>query len=124
MLVDVLPPHMLPESPPKGVLTEVENEALRQTLNFIHANGVRAARDVAGANQRPPVIERVKGSKLGLEELKFQSGMTNPRLLFCVCEGKAIFLAAFSKKQQKLRKKDIETAEKRMKILQKRGECK
>ncbi len=108
-------------NPPRVILTPVENEVLRRSLDFIDRHGFRrleAVSDETGST--PPRIKKIK-SAVGLCELKIQTGNNNPRFVFVDCNGIALFLDAFRKKQQKLSKKDIERSEERYKTV--RGDC-
>jgi len=60
-----------------------------------------------------PAAEKVTTASGPVIELKIHSAQSNPRFLFVVCNDVAVFLTAFEKKTQKLRRADVARAEDR-----------
>ena len=68
-----------------------------------------------------PRTEKVKTAKGPLIELKIKSAEHNPRFLLVSCSDAAVFLTAFMKKTQKLRRTDIKRADERFQTI--KDEC-
>lgn len=103
----------LPSSAPR-TLSERELGALDAVLRFIDRHGPWALLDVTLAGgEAVPATEKVRAARGPLLELKIRSGEKNPRFLFVVCGGVAVFLVAFEKKAQKLRRHDVDRADAR-----------
>lgn len=104
--------------PPRPFLTDGELGALSEVLGFIERYGARTLLGVTRVDgETTPATQKVKSAKGPLIELKIQSGRHDPRFLFVVCNGVAVFLTAFPKKTQKLRRVDIARADDRFKTM-------
>jgi phage-related protein len=64
-----------------------------------------------------PATEKVRTAKRPLIELKIHGARNNPRFLFVVCSDVAVFLTAFAKKSQKLRRPDVARADDRFQTM-------
>lgn len=105
-------------SPPHQFLTDAELGALSTVVGFIDRHGARKLLSVTHVDgEATPATEKVKSAKGPLIELKIQSGQHNPRFLFVVCNDVAVFLTAFPKKTQKLRRVDIARADDRFQTM-------
>ena len=116
-----IPTPQIP-SPPAPVLTAGERGELAATLGFIDRQGARKLLSVAAVDgEATPRTEKVKSAKGPLIELKIKSAEHNPRFLLVNCSDVAVFLTAFMKKTQKLRRADVERADERYRTM--KDEC-
>lgn len=112
-----IPTPQIP-SPPRPVLADAERGELAATLAFIDRHGARKLLSVAAVDGKAtPRTEKVKAAKGPLIELKIKSAEHNPRFLLVTCSDEAVFLTAFMKKTQKLRRTDIERADDRYQTM-------
>jgi len=110
--------------PKVPALTKDENSQPKSYRKFIKTNGVKKLERVTDPQgEMVPKVERIRGAKGPLLEMKVKSSMHNPRFIYVDCNDVAVFLDAFKKKTQKLPKKDIERSENRYADLKSRGEC-
>jgi len=107
---------------PRPYLTDGELGALSGVLRFIDRHGASGLLGVASIDgEVTPSIEKVKSAKGPLFELRIPSGQHNPRFSFVICRGVVVFLAAFAKKTQKLRRIDVARATDRFQTM--KGDC-
>ena len=102
----------------RPVLTDGELGELAASLRFIDRHGARKLLSVSHVDgEVTPTTEKVKASKGPLIELKIRSAHNNPRFLFVVCSDAAVFLTAFKKKTNKLRRDDVSRADERFQTM-------
>ena len=107
---------------PRPSLTDRERGTLSEILGFIDRHGARRLLSVAAvAGDASPVIRKLTAVRAPLYELKIQSAHHNPRFLFVLCNDAVVFLAAFAKKTQKLRRVDVARATERFQTM--KDEC-
>ena len=107
---------------PRPFLTDRERGTLSEVLGFIDRHGARILLSVADvAGEASPAIRTLTAARGPLFELKIQSAQHNPRFLFVLCNDAVVFLAAFAKKTQKLRRVDVARAADRFQTM--KDEC-
>lgn len=104
--------------PPRPFLTDRELAELGGIIGFIERHGARALLSVLHVRgEETPATEKVRAARGLLIELEIQSAHNDPRFLFVVCSDVAVFLTAFKKKTQKLRRQDIARADERFQTM-------
>lgn len=110
MFAGIATPQVVRSTPP--LLTEGERGALSEVLDVIDRCGAWKLLGVANTDgEVSPSIQKVRSAKGPLFELEIQGGQDDPRFLFVVCSDVVVFLTAFAKKRQKLRRVDIARAD-------------
>lgn len=116
MFAGIATPQIVRSARP--LLTDGERGALSEVLDFIDRHGIWKLLGVADTDgEVSPSIQKVRSAKGPLFELEIQGGRHNPRFLFVVCSDVVVFLTAFSKKRQKLRRVDIARADDRFQTM-------